>query len=578
MLYLAEVQKQKSGFGLGGGRSELKLLACQRSENNWVAVPGDDVIPADDASNFKEGALVLVDLNSGKQVQRIQEAARQLVSILQEFSRLQEKFKTQQEEIEQWKESLTYQSQELNRREMEMEAQREQVEQLEEEFERLEQQRQEIANAKEESDRLQQEVEQARQEIEATRGQLESQTQALAAEQAAVQSAPSLSDEQAQSLRGLLDQMSPMNLDALQTQVQQASEKLEAGQSLLQVHWQQLQEKQSSLTQLQRDSQAAYRELQNQRQAFQATQVNLVQARSDLDLKRNQLQIKQTQQQKLQALIQEQQTLIQQLERLAQVQSSTGSSAVVDVGALENMPLETLQAEVETLRQEWEKGKRLVADEEEELKSKQEEIVTLQNRIQSTGRDERVALESELSDEQDAYQMLNRTVEGQLQTLRDREAVLNRYQTILWQRQGQSPTLDADGPITFDLLLSSLKSQQPQHQQDLQTLTTEISKLQTAIAENEQTVSQKMTEQDQQRQTLEAQEQVWAEATNRAAEISGQVQLYQEMLQPVQDRWDELRSQVETATTEMQPLLQAREQQTQQMSTLSQTLNSLVQA
>ena len=165
MLYLAEVQKQSNKFGLGGGRTELKLLACQRGENNWSAVSGDEVVLAEDATNFKDGTLVLVDLNTGKQVQRIQEAARQLVGILQDFSRLQEKFKTQQEEIEQWKESLTYQSQELNRREMEMEARREQMEQLEGELERLEQQRQEIDRSKDESKRLRSEIDQARQSL-----------------------------------------------------------------------------------------------------------------------------------------------------------------------------------------------------------------------------------------------------------------------------------------------------------------------------------------------------------------------------------------------------------------------------
>ncbi|MEL0593830.1 MAG: hypothetical protein U1O81_06130, partial [Planktothrix rubescens PR223] len=54
MLYLAEVQKQSNKFGLGGGRTELKLLACQRGENNWSAVSGDEVVLAEDATNFLE--------------------------------------------------------------------------------------------------------------------------------------------------------------------------------------------------------------------------------------------------------------------------------------------------------------------------------------------------------------------------------------------------------------------------------------------------------------------------------------------------------------------------------------------
>jgi hypothetical protein len=39
MLYLAEIQKQKGGF-IASGKAELKLLACQRTEQNWSAIQG----------------------------------------------------------------------------------------------------------------------------------------------------------------------------------------------------------------------------------------------------------------------------------------------------------------------------------------------------------------------------------------------------------------------------------------------------------------------------------------------------------------------------------------------------------
>ncbi|MGL4379155.1 MAG: pilus motility taxis protein HmpF, partial [Microcoleaceae cyanobacterium] len=123
MLYLAEIQKQKTGFSLGGGKAELKLLAKQQAEHNWSAVPTEEAIPVDDPnliSKFNDGTLVLVELSASKQVQRLQEAARQLVSILQNFSRLNDKFQDKQEEIEQWKASLTFSSQEIYRREMEL--------------------------------------------------------------------------------------------------------------------------------------------------------------------------------------------------------------------------------------------------------------------------------------------------------------------------------------------------------------------------------------------------------------------------------------------------------------------------
>jgi len=151
VLYLAEVQK-KTGFI--GVKAELKLLACQRADQSWNPVPKEEMISTstEDANKLNDGALVLADLNPNRQVQRIQEAARPLVGILQNFSRQLEKSKSQEEEIEQWKQSLTFQSQELNRRQMEMEAQLEQMQQMQEDFERLEEQRQELYTLRQETE------------------------------------------------------------------------------------------------------------------------------------------------------------------------------------------------------------------------------------------------------------------------------------------------------------------------------------------------------------------------------------------------------------------------------------------
>ncbi|MGL5081444.1 MAG: pilus motility taxis protein HmpF [Microcoleaceae cyanobacterium] len=576
MLYLAEVQKQKSGFGLGGGRSELKLLACQRSESNWVAVPGDDVVPAEDASGFKEGALVLVDLNAGKQVQRIQEASRQLVSILQEFSRLQEKFKTQQEEIEQWKESLTYQSQELNRREMEMEAQREQVEQLETEFERLEQQRQEVTLAQEEGSRLRAELEQARQEIATTQNRLQAQIQELESKQAELKTSATVSYDQAQVLQEALTQIAPISLELLQGQIQRAQEKLQTGQTLLQTYWQQLQEKQAAVHQAQQETQSLYQALQSQRQTWNAAQTTLTQTQVDFKAKQSQLQAQQNSKQLLQVQIQAQQALIQHLERLSTQVGQGGIAVTVDTQMLESMPIEQLKGDAEKLRQEWEKGTRLVGDEEEELKSKQEEITALQERIQHASAEERSQLEEELADEQDAYEMLNRTIEGQLRTLREREAILNQYQVILGRRQGQPSNLQPNGPVTFALVLSSVIERQQQHQQELQASETDIQTLQRAIAQDQDTLNRQISEQQQQRQAIEAQEQAWVEKSCKTAELLGQVALYQEILQPTQNYWDELRQQIEGATAELNQLTTSKQQQTQQVEQLRQTLATLV--
>jgi len=108
VLYLAEVQKQKSF--MGNSKAELKLLACQRTDQSWSTVSGDETIPApaEETNNLNHGQLLLVEVGANKQVQRIlPDTARVLVTRLESFSRQLEKSKKQEEEIEQWKQSLT---------------------------------------------------------------------------------------------------------------------------------------------------------------------------------------------------------------------------------------------------------------------------------------------------------------------------------------------------------------------------------------------------------------------------------------------------------------------------------------
>jgi len=603
MLYLAEVQKQSNKFGLGGGRTELKLLACQRGENNWSAVSGDEVVLAEDANNFKDGTLVLVDLNTGKQVQRIQEAARQLVGILQDFSRLQEKFKTQQEEIEQWKESLTYQSQELNRREMEMEARREQMEQLEGELERLEQQRQEIDRSKDESNRLRSEIDQARQDIQTTRAALQQQRQQLEEQQAALQSSPSLNKEQSELLGNLLNQLSnPISISPLQTQLDQSreqvaialngleqhrqrlrSQRLEAEQlqqtvdtktTEIEQQWQQWQQAQDTLIQ-NRAELACEQQLLQTKQDYAQTLKTLIQNRAELACEQQLLQTKQDYAQTLKTLIQNRQTLLEQLQDLASRQSESDPVAVsvkVDVQALEAMSLEQLQTEVKQLEKEWDRWFRMVGEQEEELKYKLEDIGKIQEKLKTVSDSEREDLQTELTDEQDAYQMLNETLVGQRRTLKEREEHKTQYQAVLLRRQGITP-VNHGGAVDLKLVIATLETQQQEQKQQLQTLETELQQLSSSFEQRQTDLNSRTSTTEQTRQQLETTEQSWIEQQRMVAELWGRISLYQEMLQPVQDSWNQVRQQLEQTTTELNQLLEISQNQTQTTEQLRQVLS-----
>jgi chromosome segregation ATPase len=548
VLYLAEVQK-KSGGLIGGNKAELKLLACQRSEQSWSAVPGDELIPSEEASKYNAGALVLVDISGSKQVQRVQEAGRQLVSILQNFSRLQERFKAQEEEIEQWKQSLTYQSQELNRREMEMEARREQLEQMEDDFEKLEQQRQEIDALREDVNRQRDELERKSQELEGAWNHLRGEMSRLEDRQAEIQQAARLDDEQARTLYGLLDKIATAVPQA-ESWIDQANTALAAiseHQNLLGQHWQNLEQQRTTAHQLQTEVERRGQEIQTHWQTWEQAQELVEQARIELNAQQKLLASKREYAQMLGLQLQSQDELNQQIYRLAEgADNITISSQQVDLAALEKMPLDELQRLVQELEQELVKLSQFVESQEEELRSKQEEIDALQAKIQAASEFDRLNLENELTDEQDGYQMLNETLVGQRRSLGERRGLLNQHQMVLRRRLGQPTEAGQDMGIDLGPLLTQVENQRHQQAEELQKLESQIEQVQLAIQQAEALLNTQGQEQEQKRQELKQSEQALVAQRAELAEIWGKVNLYQELLQPFQDSIDRLRQQLES--------------------------------
>ena len=149
MLHLALVQKNDFSDGLA-----LQLLARQQSEDSWVVMAKEDVVPVAKADSLNENLLVLVELDNTNQLLSIKDAKDWVLDLVQQYltsgitpSSLQE----EAERAEQWRQDLTLQSQELARRTMEMEARQEQIQALEEDLKRKEKQlekREEELNAK----------------------------------------------------------------------------------------------------------------------------------------------------------------------------------------------------------------------------------------------------------------------------------------------------------------------------------------------------------------------------------------------------------------------------------------------
>ncbi|MEG4816561.1 pilus motility taxis protein HmpF [Microcoleus sp. K5-D4] len=581
MLYLAEVQKQRSGFGLGGGKAELKLLACQRGEHNWSAVPGDDAIPVEEANKFNDGTLVLVELSASKQVQRIQEAARQLVSILQNFSRLQDKFKDKEEEIEQWKASLTFSSQELNRREMEMQAREEQLAQMEEELERLEAQRSEIENTRDEANRLREEVDRSRVEIETAWEQLRGEQQRVAQQQSEVPQGAVVDEQQTQRIQELMQKLGGAIASAqgVREQLNQSFSAVGAQQAILDQHWQQLEQKQSIAQQQQEEVDQQNQSLQNRWQEWYQSQDALAGARAELKGQQSTLSAKQDQAQSVSLQVRAVEELYQQVSRLASASGAAGTEQKVDVSALEKMPVDELQGLVQHLQQDLEKVFRFVNDQEEELTLQRETIEELQGKIQAASEYDRMALENEMADELESYQMLNETLVGQRLRLQEREDVLKQHQAVLWRRLGTANAPKQErGDIDLGPIVAQLNTQRQQQSQELQRLENEIQQVREGISQIEANVNRQNGESEAKRYELKQLEQNLFNQKGAVAQLWGRLNVYQEMLQPVQDNLNALRQKLEAVAGELDRVQETGDEQDRVVSELRQVLSGLITA
>ncbi len=581
MLYLAEVQKQRSGFGLGGGKAELKLLACQRSEYNWSAVPGDDAIPVEEANKFNDGTLVLVELSTSKQVQRIQEAASKLVSILQTFSRLQDKSKDKEEEIEQWKASLTFSSQELNRREMEMQAREEQLAQMQDELERLEAQRSEIENTRDEANRLREEVDRSRAEIETAWEHLRGEQQQVATQQSQVAQGAVVDEQQTQRIQELMKKLGGAIASAqgVREQLNLSFGVVGAQQAILDVHWQQLEQKRANAQQQQEEVDRLLQSLQSRWQEWYQSQDVLAQARADLKGQQSTLTAKQDRAESMSLQVRAVEDLYQQLSGLASASGAPVTEQRVDVSALEKMSVEDLQGLVQHLQQDLEKVFRFVNDQEEELTLQRETIEELQAKIQAASEYDRMGLENEMADELESYQMLNETLVGQRLRLQEREDVLKQHQAVLWRRLGTANASKQEpGNIDLGPLVAQLNAVRQQQSEEFQRLENEIQQVRDAISEIEANVNRQNAESEAKRYELKQLEQNLFNQKGAVAELWGRVNVYQEMLQPVQDNLKALRQKLEGAAAELDRVQETGEQQDRVVSDLRQALSGLMTA
>lgn len=579
MLYLAEVQKQKGGLLGGGAKSELKLLACQRTDQNWSTV-SEEVIAAEDASKLNDGALVLAELNPNRQVQRIQEAGRPLVNILQNFSRQLEKFKLKEDEIDQWKQSLTFQAQELNRREMDMEVRSEQLQEMEDESQRLEEQKQEVDTSRQEIERLQAEIERNRQELEGAWDHLRGEQRRLEERLADFQPGTVLDEEQSRVMSELLDRLSSrvVPTEKVREHLHLAFELVEKQQATLTPHWQKLDEEKTAIAQQQEEVERLSQTFSDRQNALQEAQNSLVQQTAQLQINTADLTSKQEYARIIKEQLRNREELYQQIHSLATTSGDVVLGQQVDVEALNKLPLEELQKIVQDLQHKVQIDASFVHDQEQELIYKQEAIEELQTKINKASDRDHINLELELTDEKDLYQMLNSSLVGQRRNMLQHQKFLKQHQAVLLRRQGHTVAEEeeSNNKINLEPILLQIETQRQQYSQEIQKLEREIEQIRSGIELNQGMIDNQTHDLDEKRRELKAIEENLLSLRRTTAEYFGRVNLYQEALQPIQDSLDGLRQKLLLIGESLDQFQETGDDQVQAITQLRHTLQSLM--
>ncbi len=573
MLYLAETQK-KSGF-IGSGKAEFKLLACQRAEHDWSAVPGDEVIPAPDDATYGADTLVMIELNSNRQVQRHQEAGRTLVGILQNFSSLSKKSKAQGDEIEQWKESLTYQSQALNRREMEIESRQEQIEQAESDLEKVEAQRKEVEKQKNEVEKLQEELTRKNAELEGAWAHLNGELQRFEERQAEAKGG--LSDEQTHELRTAVAQLGEATITAevASQELTTAFELVAQYQAKLTENQQILDQKRTEVSSGQEAWNAQVADCEQTKQSLLEAETLLCTTQGNLQQQQALLVAKQEQNQLLTDQLKNQTDLHQQLYELLNAADKVKLSKKVDVTALEAMSEGDLQELVSTLEQDLDKMSRFVNDQEEELRLQQEDIDALQAKMETVSEYDRLQLETEIAEEKDRHVMLNRTLVGQRRNLLEREEVLTQHRAVLLRRQGLAAEGTGAGAAELEPILDEIDKLRAKLGSQIQQVEADSAQIQTEIDTLKQTRQQQQESVDAYKQAVGDSEAACTNKKQTIYEVQGQVTLYESLLPEISKQLEDFQQKLEALSADMGQIQETASKQQQALAQAQQVVHTL---
>lgn len=548
MLYLAELSKP-----IGFAKSSLQLLAKQQQDNTWVAVNEESITLegriAQEAGRFKDGSLVLAEISGNRQVARISEAARQLVTYLQNFSQLQLRARSQEEEIEVWKQSLTFQAHELTRREMELAAQEEEVQRLYEQYKSVEEDRKLLDSLKEELAAQQAYLAEQQRLIGEQREALNRQRQELEAQLQEARSSR-LGEAEAAQLQALMQQLQeslhpagdPLALlQSLKSHIQQQQEHLNQQIAQLEAERQQAQIRQDELD---RD----YRAWQERRAAWWGSRQSLEQSQAEWQTRQGSLRAHQEHLQRILQQLQSQESLYQKASRLVQEYDFIVDGSSNGRAGEPAISVEELAALVSQLRRDYEQRAAQVSQQRAELEQNRQTLRELQERLASASPEERFDIEMDIDYAQSACSALEEALLPQEKNLQREYEELTRQEARLRQLQNQ-----AAAPVQVDIgpLLEQIGSQKQDLLQEKGRLQTLIQQLESSLPSQQEQLARQRRELEQQWQHLEQEEGSLRARAQAMAETWGRLNHLQATLYPERDRWAALAGELAQLETEL---------------------------
>ncbi len=475
-------------------------------------------------------------MNANRQIQsQLREAGKHLVGILQNLSRQIEKYKKEADEIESWRQSLSLQSQQLQLRQEEIYGREEDLESTRSELDRLTQEAQALESTLEQH-------ELSRQELAARWENLQQKEHLLAQQQSA---GGGLSEDQITEIRAALHQLGSSSSSLNPQQLETTVSAIEVQQDLLDRHQAQLQQQQQRVLETKAELDRQQQEIEQRKHQLQELQTSLEETQTAWEVQQHTLSMQQEYIQRLTVRLQVEQDNYQKIYLMSKGGGiDLADDQKLDLSLLESMPIAELQATVTTLQTEADRSVHFVHLEEEELQEKQEAIDELQKAILVANEFNKLKLEADLADEQDGYNMLDHTLDGQRQTMRERQTFLQIHNRVLRQRQGHPPE-DADkSQIEWEAVLRLLDSQRQQQQAEITQMETDIQNLRGTIEQTKSKIEQQVEaylRESKQVQELESQHQVTKQTST---ELVAKIDLYQEMIQPLQDHINTFKQQL----------------------------------